>query len=55
MISQETIDKSRTYSWLQPIGPYVIDGLGKFIPFFKDLFHQLEEFFGKVAKEIPPA
>jgi len=55
LISQETIDKSRTYSWLQPIGPYVIDGLGKFIPFFKDLFHQLEEFFGKVAKEIPPA
>jgi membrane protein required for colicin V production len=55
IISQATIDGSRTYSWIQPFGPYVIDGLGRYVPFFKDLFHQLEEFFGNIAKKVPPA
>lgn len=52
LIQQETIDKSLTYSFVQPWGPKAIDGFGSLIPVFKDMFADLEQFFDGVAKDI---
>ncbi|HKP31746.1 MAG TPA: CvpA family protein, partial [Chitinophagaceae bacterium] len=38
LIRQDTIDSSRAYGYIQPWGPYVINSLGKILPWFKDLF-----------------
>ncbi len=45
-IGDETIKASFFYSSLQPLGPYVIEGLGKVIPIFKNMFADLQQFFG---------
>lgn len=52
LIQPETIEKSVTYSYVQPWGPKVIDGLGSVIPFFKNMFDELSAFFGGVADNI---
>ncbi|MBN8673036.1 MAG: CvpA family protein [Chitinophagales bacterium] len=54
LIQPETIQQSVMYSYIQPWGPEVIDGFGKIIPVFKDMFTELENFFGAVSKDIPP-
>lgn len=51
-IPAETIRLSVTYDYVQPWGPKTINGLGSLLPFFKDLFSQLEQFFGGVAEKI---
>lgn len=51
-IPAQTIRQSVTYDFVQPWGPQAINGLGSLIPFFKDLFAQLQEFFGGVAEKI---
>jgi membrane protein required for colicin V production len=53
IISAETIQLSKAYPYLQPLGPKVMDSLGTVIPVFKDMFAQLEEFFGKVPEAAP--
>jgi membrane protein required for colicin V production len=55
VLQKETIQSSVTYPYIQPWGPKVIDGFGKIIPVFKDMFTDLETFFGKVSGEIAPA
>lgn len=55
LIKPETRDASVTYSYIQPWGPKVIDGIGKIIPFFKGMFQDLQEFFGNVSNQIPVA
>jgi membrane protein required for colicin V production len=52
VIKPETILASRTYSFIEPWGPYAINGLGALIPWFKDMFRQLEEFFGGVSQKV---
>jgi membrane protein required for colicin V production len=52
LIQQETIDKSVTYSFVQPWGPKIINGFGSIIPIFKDMFGELKKFFEKVAEKI---
>jgi len=54
-IKPETKKESVTYSYIQPWGPKLMDGLGKIIPVFKGMFQDLEDFFDKVSKEVPPA
>ncbi|CAN5265914.1 hypothetical protein BH09BAC2_BH09BAC2_01240 [soil metagenome] len=49
IIGPDTIAASVTYKFAAPWGPMVINNLGKIIPFFKDMFTQLEQFFGSVA------
>ncbi len=44
-ISPETTQASFAYAWLQPLAPVVIEGFGKLIPVFKDMFSELEKFF----------
>jgi membrane protein required for colicin V production len=54
-IKPETKTESVTYSYIQPWGPKLMDGLGKIIPVFQGMFQDLEDFFDKVSKEVPPA
>jgi membrane protein required for colicin V production len=53
LINQSTIAESRTYEFIQPWGPRVINGFGKLIPLFKDMFADLQDFFERAAREIP--
>jgi membrane protein required for colicin V production len=52
LLQPKTIQQSVTYSYIQPWGPKVINGFGSIIPLFKDMFGELESFFGGVAKDI---
>ena len=52
LVEPETINKSVTYSFVQPWGPKAINGFGTIIPVFKDMFGELEQFFDGVAKKI---
>ena len=52
LIQPDTINKSVTYSFVQPWGPKAINGFGSIIPVFKDMFGELEQFFDGVAKDI---
>ncbi|HEV8508416.1 MAG TPA: CvpA family protein [Chitinophagaceae bacterium] len=52
IIRPEAIKASVTYSFIQPWGPKAIDGFGSLIPFFKDMFTQLEGFFSRIPEKI---
>ena len=52
LVQPETINKSVTYSFVQPWGPKAINGFGSILPIFKDMFAELEQFFDGVAKKI---
>lgn len=54
-IKPETKTGSVTYSYIQPLGPKLMEGLGKIIPIFKGMFEDLEDFFDSVSKQVPPA
>jgi membrane protein required for colicin V production len=49
LINPKTITASKTYPYLQPWGPKVMDMMGAVIPWFKDMFTELEKFFEGVA------
>lgn len=49
LINENTIAQSVVYPHIQPWGPWVMDGLGKLIPIFKDMFTELEDFFARLA------
>ena len=52
LIQSQTIQKSATYAFIQPWGPRVINGFASIIPVFKDMFADLQSFFGGVAGKI---
>ncbi|MFN8250582.1 MAG: CvpA family protein [Ferruginibacter sp.] len=52
MVSADTVHASQTYPYVQPWGPVVIDGFGKIIPVFKDMFTELERFFESIGNKI---
>jgi membrane protein required for colicin V production len=52
-LQPETIHKSITYEWIQPLGPQVIGWIGQLIPWFKDMFGELTAFFEKVSQQVP--
>ena len=52
LIQPDTIQKSVTYNYIQPLGPKVINGFASVIPFFKDMFTELQSFFEGVAKKM---
>ncbi|MEJ7673046.1 MAG: hypothetical protein WKF59_10115 [Chitinophagaceae bacterium] len=41
---------SKLYPYIAPWGPKVMDSLGRIVPIFKDMFTQLQDFFGNIAK-----
>ena len=52
IISAESIGKSMVYPYLRPWAPAVLEMFSKIIPWFKDSFTQLENFFEGVANKI---
>jgi membrane protein required for colicin V production len=52
-ISAHTVSSSQTYTFIRPWGPWLMDGLGRFIPWFKDMFAQLEAFFNRLSQQLP--
>ena len=52
IFEKTTIQSSQTYPVVAPLGPKVINGLAKSMPFLKDSFTQLEAFFGDVSDKI---
>jgi membrane protein required for colicin V production len=52
LVQSSVIRSSQTYAFIQPWGPEVINGFGKLIPIFKDMFTELESFFGSVSNKI---
>jgi membrane protein required for colicin V production len=50
-LKPDVIQNSVVYKYVSPWGPKVIDSLGKIIPFFKDMFLQLEGFFENLAQK----
>jgi membrane protein required for colicin V production len=54
LINKETMDSSVTYSLVKPWGPWAIDTFGSLIPWFKDMFTQLQQFFERIAHQAAP-
>lgn len=52
--SEEAVAASLTYPYLQPLGPAVINALGTIIPLFKNMFTQLQDFFGQLPTQTVP-
>ena len=51
LINPGTREASVSFPLLQPLGPFIIDGLGVVVPFFRDMFSELNTFFDGVAGE----
>ena len=52
LLKQETIHESKVYGFTEPFGPAIVNGFAVIIPFFKDMFLQLETFFETIGKTI---
>jgi membrane protein required for colicin V production len=50
LFNKATIEASISYPFLIPLGPMVIEGLGAVLPFFKNMFTELLDFFNGVAQ-----
>ncbi len=48
-IKPATVSASVSYPYLHPIAPVVIDGFGRIIPWFRDMFGVLDRFFGNFS------
>jgi membrane protein required for colicin V production len=48
----ESLDESSTYSFVQPWGPKLLNGLGSLLPWFRNMFAELQDFFGNVGEGI---
>jgi len=51
LIHEQTVASSVSYHILHPLGPKVIEGLGMILPFFKDMFAQLLQFFDAASSD----
>src|SRR5437762_1956588 len=52
IISSETVGASVSYPFIQPWGPKAIDSIGAVIPFFKNMFVQLQDFFSRMSPKL---
>jgi len=50
VIKPETMQQSKTYAVIEPFGPKAINALGSLIPIFKNLFTDLQQFFGSLVQ-----
>jgi membrane protein required for colicin V production len=51
VVQSQVIAGSVVYKYVEPWGPKVINNLGNIIPFFGDMFLQLESFFESLTKK----
>jgi len=47
LVTPGTIASSKTYEFIKPWGPKAMNAIGSLVPVFKDMFQQLEDFFGR--------
>ena len=52
LLQPSTIQSSKTFPYIEPWGPKVMDQFGKIIPIFKGMFTELEDFFSGVSNKI---
>lgn len=52
LLKPDAAAASTTYPYIHFWGPYSVEALGKIIPFFKDMFTDLTNFFGSINKNI---
>lgn len=52
LLQPSAIQSSKTYTFIQPWGPKVMDNFGKLIPVFKDMFTELGDFFNSLSNKI---
>lgn len=52
LVRREALENSVTYSYIRPLGPWVINGLGTILPFFRDMFEDLQLFFSGIAQKM---
>jgi len=50
VLKPATINLSKTYNVIEPFGPKVVNAIGTLLPVFKNLFSDLEHFFGSFTK-----
>ncbi|HSK12805.1 MAG TPA: CvpA family protein [Phnomibacter sp.] len=50
ILDDDLVQQSVTYHWIAPWGPMILDGLGLIIPWFRDMFDELNRFFDKVVE-----
>lgn len=53
LVQPAVIKSSQTYTFIQPLGPVIMNNFGKVIPVFKDMFTGLEDFFNTISNKIP--
>ena len=46
----DTIAHSQTYTMIKPLGPATINAAATFMPIFKNMFNELENFFAAIAE-----
>lgn len=52
VFTSKTIEESRTYVFIQPWGPKVIDAIGTVVPLFRNVFAELQAFFEKLSGKL---
>lgn len=52
LLNADTITNSKVYSTVRPVGPFVINSIGTVLPFFKNMFLELQQFFENASKHI---
>jgi len=52
IVQPATKDRSVTYSYIKPWGPKAINGIGSAVPAFRNMFADLENFFGGISEKI---
>lgn len=49
LLQAQTFEQSYSWGFIQPWGPKAIDALSIVIPFFRNMFGELQQFFGSLA------
>lgn len=49
IFKEETFTSSFVYPYIGQLGPQIIDTLASILPFFRQMFEQLQEFFGSLS------
>jgi membrane protein required for colicin V production len=52
LLNEESVNKSVTYSFIQPWGPKAVNACGSVVPFFRNMFDELEKFFEEVSHHV---
>jgi len=53
LLSPETIVRSRTYNYIQPVAPWVFEQVGRVLPFAKNVFAEMRHFFDGINAQLP--